>query len=209
MSLGQSLTFLFREVDRLRARQCAATDARRLHRTASPDGCIPGANKFLLRAKAFKSGNLPALNSKNLSEHSKKITPPESGRMRMKQMYRVRVFDELIYDTDANLTNWSRSALFDKACGPLRNSSKARCASPMRRWCLDDVSAVVLALSPAVATSQNLDRSESRICLLLPEHLRAPGHVQSDRARASQVRKRTFQGFVSNSALGANRRHPS
>jgi hypothetical protein len=37
--------------------------------------------------------------SKNLSEHSKKITPPNLDAWN-KQMYRVRVFDELIYDTD-------------------------------------------------------------------------------------------------------------
>jgi hypothetical protein len=42
--------------------------------------------------------------SKNLSEHSKKITPPNLDAWN-KQMYRVRVFDELIYDTDANLIN--------------------------------------------------------------------------------------------------------
>jgi hypothetical protein len=35
---------------------------------------------------------------------AKKITPPNLGAWN-KQMYRVRVFDELIYDTDANLTN--------------------------------------------------------------------------------------------------------
>jgi len=34
----------------------------------------------------------------------KKITPPNQEAWN-KQMYRVRVFDELIYDTDANLTN--------------------------------------------------------------------------------------------------------
>ena len=35
---------------------------------------------------------------------AKKITPPNLDSWN-KQMYRVRVFDELIYDTDANLTN--------------------------------------------------------------------------------------------------------
>jgi hypothetical protein len=35
---------------------------------------------------------------------AKKITPPNLESWN-KQMYRVRVFDELIYDTDANLTN--------------------------------------------------------------------------------------------------------
>jgi hypothetical protein len=35
---------------------------------------------------------------------AKKITPPNLDEWN-KQMYRVRVFDELIYDTDANLTN--------------------------------------------------------------------------------------------------------
>jgi hypothetical protein len=35
---------------------------------------------------------------------AKKITPPNLDAWN-KQMYRVRVFDELIYDTDANLTN--------------------------------------------------------------------------------------------------------
>ena len=35
---------------------------------------------------------------------AKKITPPNLEAWN-KQMYRVRVFDELIYDTDANLTN--------------------------------------------------------------------------------------------------------
>ena len=35
---------------------------------------------------------------------TKKITPPNQDAWN-KQMYRVRVFDELIYDTDANLTN--------------------------------------------------------------------------------------------------------
>ncbi|HVM74019.1 MAG TPA: hypothetical protein VMT75_00165 [Candidatus Saccharimonadales bacterium] len=35
---------------------------------------------------------------------AKKIEPPDSDAWN-KQMYKVRVFDELIYDTDANLTN--------------------------------------------------------------------------------------------------------
>ncbi len=35
---------------------------------------------------------------------AKKITPPNPSAWN-KQMYRVRVFDQLIYDTDANLTN--------------------------------------------------------------------------------------------------------
>jgi hypothetical protein len=43
---------------------------------------------------------------KNLSEHSKKITPRNLDAWN-KQMYRLRVFDELIYDTNANLTNVS------------------------------------------------------------------------------------------------------
>jgi len=34
----------------------------------------------------------------------RKITPPDSEAW-AKQMYRVRVFDQLVYDTDANLTN--------------------------------------------------------------------------------------------------------
>jgi hypothetical protein len=36
--------------------------------------------------------------------HKQKIEPPDSDAWN-KQMYRVRVFDQLIYDTDANLTN--------------------------------------------------------------------------------------------------------
>jgi len=35
---------------------------------------------------------------------AKKIEPPDRDKWN-KQMYRVRVFDELVYDTDANLTN--------------------------------------------------------------------------------------------------------
>jgi hypothetical protein len=34
----------------------------------------------------------------------KKITAPDTDKWN-EQMYRVRVFDELIYDTDPNLTN--------------------------------------------------------------------------------------------------------
>lgn len=36
--------------------------------------------------------------------YQKKIEPPDRDKWN-KQMYRVRVFDELVYDTDANLTN--------------------------------------------------------------------------------------------------------
>ena len=36
--------------------------------------------------------------------HQQKLEPPDSDAWN-KQMYRVRVFDQLIYDTDANLTN--------------------------------------------------------------------------------------------------------
>jgi hypothetical protein len=36
--------------------------------------------------------------------HRRKIEPPDLGAWK-KQMYKIRVFDELVYDTDPNLTN--------------------------------------------------------------------------------------------------------
>src|SRR5207237_7799347 len=39
------------------------------------------------------------------SEGLKRQTPPPDPEALDRQMYKIRVFDELIYDTDANLTN--------------------------------------------------------------------------------------------------------
>jgi hypothetical protein len=39
-----------------------------------------------------------------VERHKQKVTAPDPDSWN-KQMYRVRVFDELVYDTDANLTN--------------------------------------------------------------------------------------------------------
>jgi hypothetical protein len=41
----------------------------------------------------------------NASEGLKRQTPPPDPEALDRQMYKIRVFDELIYDTDANLTN--------------------------------------------------------------------------------------------------------
>ena len=54
---------------------------------------------------AFHGGNFASTHG-NYYQHTslKKIAAPDTDKWN-KQMYRIRVFDELVYDTDANLTN--------------------------------------------------------------------------------------------------------
>ena len=72
----------------------------------------------------------------------KQIRPPNLDAWN-KQMYTVRVFDELIYDTDANLTNVliGRTGRSGASISPGHSANTQICASP-RTWC----NAIVVSL---------------------------------------------------------------